>query len=225
MLRELRTATSGTNSTEPDLTIVSEAVDNLKEYSFLAWIVGGFLIVALLLSAMAPISIRRLYGDRICKSKPALVGFEGTMPIEEAERLTFGNSAGRLTYAPSSTTFCKANRHPMERKGTASKWVDEPMHVDNAPKLPPGHRLFTLVDMADMSVSIISAERPPTVALLCGREGGMVWAVLCSWRFETDCLFKETVIRVPSSVYEVAVTNDWLKLCLSTQNQHARSPK
>lgn len=91
-----------------------------------------------------------------------------------------------------------------------------------AQSLPIGHQLFTLVDMGELSVSIFSAERPPTVALLTGREGGMLRAVLCSWRFENDCLYRETVVRMPSRVYEAATAKGWLKLSLRTQDQARR---
>ena len=64
---------------------------------------------------------------------------------------------------------------------------------------------------------MFSAERPPTVALLCGREGGMLRAVLCSWRFGNDCLYKETVVRMQSDVYESAKAKSWLKVCLGTR--------
>ncbi|KAI3394460.1 hypothetical protein diail_2652 [Diaporthe ilicicola] len=195
--------------------------------SNLAWICGAFLMVAVLLSATAPLSVRRLFGGKVEKSSPNLVAFEGVMPIGELEKVVFGNNDGRLTYAPSSTPLCALPfaRHPRERRGQEPHWITHPETMQEYlhGKLPRGHRLFTLVDMGDLSVSVFSAERPPTVALLCGREGGMVRAVLCSWRFENDCLYKETVIRVPSTVYEAATPKGWLKLCLQTQNQAKRT--
>lgn len=191
--------------------------------NILAWIVGGFVLVAITLSAAAPFSVRRLFGGKVEKSSPNLVGFEGVMPIHDLEKVIFGNADGRLTYAPSSTPFCALRhaRHVRERKGYEPSWVKDASIRDERLRdvLPAGHHLFTLVDMGDLSVSIFSAERPPTVALLCGREGGMVRAALCSWRFENDCLYKETVMRFSSTVYEAATPKDWLKLCLQTQNQ------
>lgn len=189
----------------------------------IAWLCSGFIFVAILLSAAAPFSVRRLFGGKVEKSSPNLVAFEGVLPIGELEKIVFGNENGRLTYAPSSTPLCALPfaRHPRERRGQEPHWISHPEtardYLHNV--VPEGHRLFTLVDMGDLSVSVFSAERPPTVALLCGREGGMVRAVLCSWRFENDCLYKETVIRVPSTVHEAATPKGWLKLCLQTQNQ------
>lgn len=40
------------------------------------------------------------------------------------------------------------------------------------------------------------AERPPVVALLCGSEGGMQRAVMCSYDWATQTFYRETVLRV-----------------------------
>lgn len=196
-----------------------------KNALWLGWIVISFLIVAIILSAAAPFSIRRLYGGKVEKSSPTFVAFEGVMPLREVEKIVFGNYNGRLTWSPSATPFCglRDARHPRERQGNEPEWVTHPETQRTNPELqrllPPGHHLFTLVDTGDLTVTIFSAERPPNVALLCGREGGMVRATLCSWRFENDCLYKETVIRVPSTVYDSAIPKDWLKLCLVSQDR------
>lgn len=195
-------------------------IDQVKT-TLIAWLVSGFLFIGLLLSAFAPVSVRRLFGGTVLKSSPSLVGFEGVMRIQELERVIFGNSNGRLTYAPSATPFARYSRHPRERRGTEPEWIDAPDAVAQA-QLPLGHQLFTLVDMGELSVAVFSAERPPTVALLTGREGGMLRAVLCSWRFESDCLYRETVVRMPSRVYEAATAKGWLKLSLRTQDQARR---
>jgi hypothetical protein len=190
---------------------------------YVGWIVLGFLFVALLLSASAPLAVRRLFGGIVLKSTPRLIGIEGVMDIEELEKIVFGNYNARLTYAPSATPFCNIYRDAKERRGTQPDWFRDPDRIMKS--LPARHHIFTLVDMGELSVSIFSAERPPTVALLCGREGGMLRAVLCSWRFENDCLYRETVVRMPSRVYEAAVPKGWLKLSLQTQDQNRLATK
>lgn len=55
------------------------------------------------------------------------------------------------------------------------------------------------------------------MALICGAEGGMLRAVLCSWRFASDCLYKETVIRVQTSTWEQTKLAGWLKISLQSQ--------
>ncbi len=180
-------------------------------------LVGGFFAVGLILSFIGPFSVRRLYGGQVLESTPNLVGFEGVMPIAKLERLIFGNASGRLNYSPSSTPFSYAYRDSVERVGLEPSWIasenpDDLKQIQE--QIPKGHHIFTLVDTGSLTVSIFSAERPPTVALICGREGGMLRTVLCSWRFANDCLFKETVVRMDGEVYEAARPKSWLKICL-----------
>ncbi|KAK0734722.1 hypothetical protein B0T26DRAFT_670976 [Lasiosphaeria miniovina] len=169
----------------------SGIVENVR-LSLIIWVLAAFLLLSLLLLAPSPFSVRRLFGGTVLKSKPSLVAFEGVLPIAKLEKLVFGNYTGCLTYAPSATPFARDWRDPRERVGTEPAWL---------------------------AVCVFAAERPPTVALLCGREGGMLRAVLCSWRFETDCLYRETVVRMPSRVYEAASSIGWLKFSLRSQNR------
>ncbi|KAH8199401.1 hypothetical protein TruAng_006445 [Truncatella angustata] len=183
------------------------------------WMVAGFVFVAIALSAFGPFSVRRLYGGQVLQSASNLVAFEGVMPIAKLERLIFGNDNSRLSYEASSTPFSEHFRHPSRRVGFEPNWIRNETPELTKPNLPKGHKLFTLVDTGELTVSIFSAERPPTVALLCGREGGMLRAVLCSWQFENDCLYKETVVRMPTNVWESATPKGWLKVCLGSLDQ------
>ncbi|KAI4257749.1 MAG: hypothetical protein LQ352_001524 [Teloschistes flavicans] len=168
-------------------------------------------IFAFLLSLGAPAAVRRLYGGRVMQSAPWLVGFEGVMPAKDLEVLVFGNSDGRLTYDPSSTPFCE--RDPDERIGVEPLWISSPGKYPR-PALPQGHRLFTLVDTGSLTVSIFSARRPPSVALVCGREGGMLRAVLCHYERSDNCLYKETVVRMDSVTLNQAKGLSWVKVGL-----------
>ncbi|KAK0630234.1 hypothetical protein B0T17DRAFT_589815 [Bombardia bombarda] len=201
----------------------SDFISNVK-VSLIAWLAAGFIFVGLLLSVASPFSVRRLFGGTVLKSSPSLVAFEGFMPREELEKMVFGNDTGRLTYAPSATPLMRDHRNKKERSGVEPEWIKD-QNNSALPSLRQGHHIFTLVDMGELSVTIFTAERPPTVALLCGREGGMLRAVLCSWRFETDTLYKETVVRMPSRVYEAAAAKGWLKMSLKTQNEARRMRK
>ncbi|KAH9208585.1 hypothetical protein DL95DRAFT_395080 [Leptodontidium sp. 2 PMI_412] len=199
--------------------------DGLSGHSLLLaleLLVGGFFAVGLILSFVGPFSVRRLYGGQVLRSSPNLIGFEGVLPLEKLEPLIFGNNNGRLSYAPSATPFSYHYRDANERVGLEPSWIEKALTDSSGltsvqQNLPKGHHLFTLVDTGSLSVCVFSAERPPTVALLCGREGGMLRAVLCSWRFKNDCLYRETVVRMPSDVYESAKAKSWLKVCLGTR--------
>ena len=181
---------------------------------YVIYLIVGFFAVGFILSLMGPKSVRRLYGGRVTQSSPHLIGFEGVMPIRELEALIFGNYAQRLSYEPSSTPFCRQNRDPTERRGVEPSWVSSGQPGSPDPPLPRDRRLFTLVDTGTLSVSIFSAVQPPTVALICGRECGMLRVALCSWSFVNDCLYKEAVMRIPSNVWEQATAKSWLKVAL-----------
>ena len=153
------------------------------------------IVFALLLTLGAPSAVRKLYGGRVMQSAPWLVGFEGTLPSDKLEEIIFGNSGGRLSYAPSSTPL--SYRQSEDRIGAEPGWVrDRTEH--SPPPLPKGHRFYTLVDTGSLEISIFSAVRPPSVALIAGREGGMLRTVLCHYERSSNCLYKETVMRMDS---------------------------
>lgn len=158
-----------------------------------------FLGMGLLLACLAPHAVLRLFGGQALESTPHLVGLKGTMPINQLERMIFSTSQGRLTYEPSSIPFTLKNRHPELRLGLEPPWVRDSRPDLADPPILAQHHIFTLIDTGNLTVSIFQAQRPLTMVLICGAEGSMLRAVLCSWRFANDCLYKETVIRVPTS--------------------------
>ena len=188
-----------------------------KLYTYLAGIIIIFVGVGLILACLAPHAVHRLFGGQVLESAPYLVGLEGTMPIKQLEKMIFGDSQGRLTYEPSSTPFDFDNRDPELRIGREPDWIRDSQPDQASPPIYPDHHIFTLVDTGNLTISIFQARKPPTVALICGAEGGMLRAVLCSWRFANDCLYKETVIRVQSSTWEQTKLAGWLKISLQSQ--------
>jgi hypothetical protein len=191
--------------------------------------ISVYLSIAWIISWFSPRAVRRLCNGGSGLSCH-LVGFEGTMTLREIEKAIYGNFTGRLSYAPSSTIFSQNIRHPKFRMGVEPRdlYGDPrgPEHWEQQRKehgIPDTHRLFTIVDTGDMSVSVIAAERPPVVALICGREGGMVRALLCSWRFDKNCLYRECVVRMRSSLEDHAQPNDWLKVSLASQGEVSRT--
>jgi hypothetical protein len=180
------------------------------------WIGYGimvFFLVGILLSFVGPACCRHLFGGRVTEMSPHMVGFEGTLPLQELEKIIFGNYAERLDYDPSSTAY--SQRRITERCGREPKFVTHPDEFAPLPALAsPEHRLFTIVDTGNLAVSIIQAINPPTVALICGREGGMLRALLCSWDFVSDTLHRETVMRMSSDCLDMARTKSWLKISM-----------
>jgi hypothetical protein len=181
----------------------------LTGVSLISFRLGGsgafFLILGLILIFSSPWSISMLYGGKVWGAAPWLIGFEGTLPIREIERMTFGHTIGRFSYAPSSSLWQCRDRKGRIGKGPA--WIEE-----SAPKpeLPRGQRFFTLVDTGTMTVSVFAAERPPSVALIVGREGGMLRVALCHYERSTATLFKETVLRMETPMLDYAGMSTYL---------------
>ncbi|KAL2827279.1 hypothetical protein BJY01DRAFT_262078 [Aspergillus pseudoustus] len=191
--------------------------------------VALFFGVGWILSWFTPCAVRRLCNGGTEAVSGHLVGIEGVRRLHEIERHIFGNVYNRLSYAPSTTPFSAALRDEDLRIGRelptfddrttfAAHWEEQrrTLHI------PDTHRLFTIVDTGDLSVSVIAAERPPVVALVSGREGGMLRVLLCSWRFDTNTLFRESVVRMRSSLEEMVRPNDWLKVSLASQGDVGR---
>jgi hypothetical protein len=67
---------------------------------------------------------------------------------------------------------------------------------------PGTMRVFTLVDTHTMTVTMFEAARPPVAVLLCGMEGGMQRAIACSYQWATGICYRETVLRMETTVLE-----------------------
>ena len=171
---------------------------------------GAFLlVVGLACLIAAPWAVIILYGGKVWGQSSWLVGFEGTLPIEEIERLAFGNATGRIRYSPSASLYSQS--HPNERLGITPDWIESPTRTQ-PPNVPQDQRLFTLLDTGSMTVTVFAAARPPSVALIAGREGGMLRVMLCRFERETNCLIKETVVRMESTMIDKASLVGWVKV-------------
>lgn len=52
------------------------------------------------------------------------------------------------------------------------------------------------------TVAMFHASRPPVVALLVGSEGGMQRALMCSYDWTTQTLYRESVLRMDTRMLE-----------------------
>ena len=102
------------------------------------------------LSFVSPFCMRWIYGGQIMEVQPHLIGIEGTMPIEQLERLAFGTGGhGWLEYSASNERLC--SRDSQTRTGI-------PPTIDPQ-SLPTGHRVFTLLDTVSSQSHIISSAK------------------------------------------------------------------
>lgn len=167
----------------------------------IGWILTGFYLLVILAS---PYLISSLYVGKTWAAQPWLFGFEGYMNIGEIETLIFGLNLGRLKWSPYSSDLslhedqnCECvGQDPTRRESTAQ-------FVSAARNSHFGDlKLFTLVDTNTLTVTLFRAVRPPVAMLLCGSEGGMQRALLCSYDWKSQTLYRETVLRVDTLVLE-----------------------
>ena len=164
-----------------------------------------FLVIALCLILSAPYIIRILYTGKSWATQAWFFGFEGYMDISAIEKHIFGADMGYLKWSTNGSPLSvhEPNKYgecigqdPTSNPETAEKVkraIDAPMGTE---------RIFTLVDTYTLTVTLFSAVRPPVAVVLCGGEGGMQRALLCSYDWSTQTLFRESVLRMETIVLE-----------------------
>lgn len=164
-----------------------------------------FLVIALCFILAAPYIIRILYTGKIWYTQAWFFGFEGYMDIATLEQHIFGADMGHLkwstngsplsVHAPNEYGEC-IGQDPTTNPKTAEK-------VERAVNAQIGEeRIFTLVDTNTLTVTLFSALKPPVAVVLCGEEGGMQRALLCSYDWSTQTLYRESVLRMETLVLE-----------------------
>jgi hypothetical protein len=170
-----------------------------------ATVIGAILItIGSLMIIFLPAWALSMCRGKFWSTQAHLFGLEGVADIEWLENQLFGICEGRLKWAANAST---QSRHHSKTVGQhlkdeceAEKPFENPLpqiHDD----LVPDH-LFTLVDTYAMTATVFRAVHPPSVALICGQEGGMRRALLCSYNYETQTFHRETVVRMPTKVLD-----------------------
>ena len=176
-----------------------------------------FLLISLTLILLAPYIIRLLYTGKLWDTQAWFFGFEGYMDISTIERHIFGADMGHLKWStngsPLSVHLPNAygeciGQDPTSVPSTAAK-VERAIHAQMGEQ-----RIFTLVDTNTLTVTLFEAVRPPVAVVLCGVEGGMQRALLCSYQWESQTLVRETVMRMETVILEKMMRVGRLRLGL-----------
>lgn len=168
--------------------------------------IGAILLtIALLVILGSPYIIRKLYSGKLWGTQAWFFGFEGYMDISTIEKHIFGADMGHLTWSTNGSPLSmhKANEHgecigrdPTSNPETAEK-------VRRAINAQMGEqRIFTLIDTYTLTATIFEAVRPPIAVVMCGAEGGMQRALLCSYDSSTQTLYRESVMRMETIVLD-----------------------
>ena len=167
---------------------------------------GAFLLlVSLIVILASPYLVRVIYSGKLWNTQAWFFGFEGYLDLATIESQIFGAYMGRLKWSPSGSSISK---HTVNQYGECvgvDPTVDERVQamVQQARNSAYGAmKVFTLVDTYTLTVTMFLAVRPPVAVLLCGHEGGMQRAVMCSYDWSTQTLYRETVLRMETPVLE-----------------------
>ncbi|KAM7183966.1 hypothetical protein V8F20_012405 [Naviculisporaceae sp. PSN 640] len=190
----------------------------LMEFQFVFFIVGIvlstsrqvapgviLLLVYFVLWLWTPNIVRLSLGGKLTNVQAALFGFEGYLNAPTVERAIFGGNFDRLGWSTNRSPLSRSYINEFgERVGedpcTADIQVRNKIEKAKHGKALPGQmRIFTLVDTYNMQMTLFEAERPPSCVVLCGAEGGMRRAVACSYDFTTSTMYRETVLRMPTT--------------------------
>jgi hypothetical protein len=170
---------------------------------------GGILVaVALSFILLSPQMIKDLYFGKVWAAQPWFFGVEGYMSLPELERHLFGANLGRLSWSATGSSlsrhdvlksqvyenFCEG-QDPASCEDTKAR-VERGLHSQDGEE-----KVFTLVDTYTMTVTLFSAIKPPVAVLMCGEEGGMQRALLCSYEWTNNTLYRETVLRMETRAY------------------------
>ncbi|KAI4168900.1 MAG: hypothetical protein LQ343_006055 [Gyalolechia ehrenbergii] len=186
--------------------------------------IGGILLgLSAFVVMLSPILLRLIYCTPTHHSQPFLFGIEGYVDRYQLELLIFGTYEGRLNWSVASSPL---SRHSLDRNGKRKGLpsLDEEFMigqnmcigldpvksdtkvsalVEEAKKRPLHEKkIFTLVDTYTMTITLFEAVRPPVAVIMCGAERGMHRALLCSEDWKTGTLYRETVLRMETRVWD-----------------------
>lgn len=206
---------------------------------------AGLLVLSSVIFFTSPYLTRLIYQTKVHDSQPFFFGMECYLNIHEIELLIFGSFEGRLQWSTASSPL---SRHDLDRQGMKRDFHQEttPEAFEDFLKsenmfsgLDPvachdttkqlvekaktdsshlGKKIFTLIDTYTMSVTLFEAVRPPVAVLICGAEGGMQRALLCSQDWTSGTLYRETVLRMETRVKDRMDTMARVRLGLKRED-------
>ncbi|KAK7542641.1 uncharacterized protein J3D65DRAFT_664993 [Phyllosticta citribraziliensis] len=172
------------------------------------------LAVSVAVVLAAPAMLLNIYGGKFWSTQARLVGVEGRIDLGIVESYLFGFNQGRLKWDKngSSLDFDDLGR---PRWGSLERGKGETAGKNGPDQY--GMRLFTLIDTFTMKATPFRARRPPTTLIICGQQGGMQRALLCSYNHRNRTFSRETVIRLSTLVLDRIARIDRFSLALRRQ--------
>lgn len=178
------------------------------------FVIAGAVIMAFagLLVLAAPAWLYNLYRGKFWSTQAWFFGMSGIPDLGYVEQCLFGMNCGRLQWSAAGSMLSRHEGRFGERRGLPPKAVDS-----------GSMKVYTIIDTFTLTATAFYAERPPSVVLICGQEGGMQRAVLCSYDWTTQTFCKESVLRMKTLVLERMSRVDRFRFCLNLHGRKTNS--
>ncbi|KAI1808914.1 hypothetical protein F4811DRAFT_499435 [Daldinia bambusicola] len=184
------------------------------------------LVPGVIVFLLAPYMIFELYRGEFWSTQAMFIGIEGVpADLGWAERHLFGLNQGRLKWSIAGST---SSKHKLARydgydeydecKALPPKESTAALNLANGAKKTYTNgeeRPFTLIDTYTRTATVFYAVRPPTALIVCGQEGGMQRAVLCSYDWRRSTFSREAVVRVKTIALERMFRVDRFRFALN----------
>ncbi|KAI4107034.1 MAG: hypothetical protein LQ339_002730 [Xanthoria mediterranea] len=186
------------------------SIDTYSSYSTTPHKAAGgiFLTLCLIVLLLSPWLIKKLYLGKVWNAQPWFFGIEGYASLSEIETKLFGADLGRLSWSMTASSlsrhdllahkdfvnYCEGQDPQTDTEIQAR--IQRALHSTESQE-----KIFTLVDTYTMTVTLFAAVKPPVAVLACGEEGGMQRALLCSYDWTNNTMYRETVLRMETPAY------------------------
>lgn len=147
-------------------------------------------------SVFAPKVLRSLYSREIHDVQARMFGVQGVANLDRVEEVLLGRATGRIQWVDARDP----NRRLEQGEQPQIYFEEEALQA------------YTLIDTWTQSAMVFTARRPPNVAVVCGRERGFARTLLCSYDKSNNCLMRESVVRLESTVLDRMPQLDHIKI-------------
>ena len=202
---------------------------------------GGATLItlALILLFVSPKLVAYSTTGRIAITQPWLIGVKGILTADDVSERLYGGRPGsgdysRVRYSPTGSLLA-VPAQGLFRDGSPSETTRNAIEQYNllsrqGMSSQGSYSVYTLVDTGSNMLYYFAAERPPTVCVYTGREGGLGRFILCSETCDKNELHKvsrvllyrvrrqgltvskESVLRMPNYIGQKMNATDWLAI-------------
>jgi len=163
-----------------------------------------FLVAGIVIAGFLPKLLISLYAGKFWSTQAMFFGMKG-IPADlcQVERCLFGINQYRIRWSTHGSMLSQAVRKRQDGELEAGR-----------PEAEHGRTVYTIVDTFTLTATAFYAERPPVAVIICGQEGGIQRAVLCSYDPVTRAFCREVVLRMKTLCLERMSRMDRLRFAL-----------